>query len=1011
MLLKRFSRKLLATLKLLANMLSPLLVKITYRKPPLLRRGRRVFVFSVILIGFVSFTFFIQKVNNANLLQEETTLTGDIMPYVLAERHSTNLPSRKWMAHTIEIVKNEGFSPPAAARYFAYVASVYADSIEKTGSTEQASLASAELLISFFSEHKNDTNDVLVSLGFPGRELLPEAKLIVEYYIERSRDDNFHLVWDQKITGESAWYIRNDKIDDGAMAKEWEPWIIDRNAISIPRPPSRKSYRDKLELEKVMYATEQRSPDDEEIIFFWEGMDTFYRNSRRNYNALAGIWQNILFVEVGDFTGDVYSKHRNQKSTTQGIDDVTYARYQKALAQGIADAMIVTWKAKYVFFAQRPSMRIPRLNAILQDPPYPAYVSEHAVASAAAATILTAAFPEKESVWFMHAKNSRNSRFLAGAQFDIDNKGGVPAGEAIGRMIAEKFFENAKIPQVALEKNINSNVVTAIKDLVIIAMQRIIADIRQSISALAFFENIFPGPMFVNVAEESGVAMRLITGVSWGDYDSDGNLDLLTQSGLYRNQGDGTFAKTNFDAEFLRAPGVFGDYDNDGCLDVYIVRSGEMPSLDTKGLPDVLFKNNCDGTFTDVTEQAGIHGLYHGMSASWADYNNDGYLDIYVLNRGILLGDALAILTIPYKFEPNILYRNNGDGTFTDVTDEAGADGILDCDEYKADPNGLVRKMKLPFQSVWFDYNNDNRIDLFLVSDSFTSPLYRNNGDGTFTQVTREAGLCLYEREANMGVTVGDFNEDGFLDIYVTDAGDNFLWHNNGDGTFINVAKESGANDLGYGWGTEFFDYDNDSNLDILVVNGNNRLRAKYYYVPELKGNDLDELFRNNGDGTFSPVGESEGFVHGNKIKYSAAVADYNNDGFPDIFIAVSGERHSAATSLLYKNLGNTNHWVTFQLIGTQSNRDGIGARITVSSGGKTQVREVIAGSSYLAQSSPWPTFGLGKSEHIDNLTVRWPSGIVQTFDDVPIDQKVIIKEDSQKIYKKSGVFFQENGI
>jgi len=991
-------------------MFSTLFAKITHKKTPFLKRGRWVFVFSVILIGFALFTLFIQKANNTNLFQEETTLADGIYPYVLAERYQTNLPSRKWMAHAIGIVKNEGFSPPVAARYFAYVASVYADSIEKTGSAEQASLASAELLRSFFPKHKNDTNDVLASLGFQNGTLLPETNLLLRQYITRSEGDNFHLVWDQKITGENVWYNRNNKIDDGAMAGEWELWIIDKNAISIPRPPSRNSYRDKLELEGVVYATEHRTPDDEEVIFFWEGMDNFLQKPRKNHNAIAGIWQNILFVEVGDFTDDVYAEYRKQRSLAQdiryreaaarGLDDVTYARYQKVLAQGIADALIIAWQAKYSFFTQRPSMRIPRLNAIIQDPPYPAYVSEHAAASVAAAIILTAAFPEKENVWLMHAKNARNSRFLAGVQFDIDNKEGILAGEAIGKMIAEKFFENVKMPQIALEKNINRSAVTAARDLVIIVLQRIIEDIKQSISALAFFKNTSVSPMFINVAEKSGLAISLSNGASWGDYDSDGNLDLLTAKGLYRNQGDGTFAPAGINAKFLQAPGVFGDYNNDGCPDIYIVRSGDSPSLDAKAFPDVLFKNNCDGTFTDITEQAGIRNLYHGVSASWADYNNDGYLDIYVLNRGILLGGALDVLTIPYKFEPNILYRNNGDGTFTDVTDEAGADGLLDCDEYKNDPNGLVRKMKVPFQPLWFDYNNDNRIDLFLVSDSYTSPLYKNNGDGTFTQVTKESGLCFHERKSNMGAAIGDYDGDGSLDIYVPNGGDNYLWFNNDDGIFTDVAKEAGANELGYGWGTEPLDFDNDGDLDIIVVNGNNRLRAKYYDVPELKHNDLDELLRNNGDGTFSSVGQSEGIVHGNKIAYSVAVADYNNDGFPDIFIPIAGERHLAATSLLYKNRGNANHWITIQLIGTQSNRDGIGARITVRSGDKTQIREVITGTSYLAQTSPWPTFGLGASGNIDTLTVRWPSGIVQTFRDIPIDQKIIVKEGHPKLLR-----------
>ena len=910
---------------------------------------------------------------------EGRSLRGEIIPYVLAERHETNLPSRKWMSYAIQLVKRSHSSAPHAARYFAYAASVYEETLKETRSWKQASIATANILKEFFPEEKEQTEAILKSLVITDETLTEKASVIFEKYRQRSKND--HVTLERKVdmpVGSEYWYVRDStQKDKAAMAKEWMVWATDRKAIVIPAPPEIGSFRDKLELKKVEYAVRQRRPDDEEIIFFWEGIDNFLQKPRESV-TVAGIWQNILFVE-----------------TRGSIDDATYARFQAALAQGIADALIIAWEAKYTFFAQRPSMRIPRLDSILSDPPHPGYVSEQAAASGAAVAILTTILPEKKDAWITHAENAMYSRLLAGIHFDIDLDVGAMMGESVGRQVTGAFFPEKHLSESVFTEYSSSQFFVSIS-----AARSLLSSTLHDVGmygASNIFSRpptVFP-PAFINVAEESGLSGVRGMGAAWGDYNSDGYLDLLTGTGLYRNTGRGTFVRVDA-GKLMQAPGVFGDYNNDGCPDVYIVRSGGAGSLKDKGAPDVLYRNNCDGTFSDATEESQMMDLYHGESAAWADYDNDGYLDLYVANRGILLSnyfdDSLDDPSASYKSEPNILYHNNKDGTFTNVTKEAGVEGILDCEAYNSDRNGLKRKLKFAFQAIWFDYNNDGLVDLFVVSDTFTSPLYKNNGDGTFTQVTDRSGLCAHQRGSNMGVAVGDYDKDGFLDMYVTNAAHNFFWHNNGDGTFSDIADRVGVDELGYGWGTEALDYDNDGDLDIIVVNGNNRLRAKYYHVAGLKGNDLDELFENAGDGTFRPVGAEQG-LEGNEVAYAVAVGDYNNDGFPDVFIPINGERHSSAPSKLYRNRPNGNNWITVQLIGVKSNRDSYGARVKVQTGDIIQMEELKSGTSYLSQSSPWLTFGLGSFEVIETIEIRWPSGITKKLHNVKTNQKIVVTE------------------
>ena len=510
-----------------------------------------------------------------------------------------------------------------------------------------------------------------------------------------------------------------------------------------------------------------------------------------------------------------------------------------------------------------------------------------------------------------------------------------------------------------------------------------------------------PLPHFVNVLEYSGVNKEgSSTGVAWADYNNDGHLDIFIFGGtdgnrLYRNNGDGTFSdatkesKLDFRDKGFAKTGVFGDYDNDGCPDLYVSIQGDSKNSDLGG-NDSLYHNNCDETFTEVTSQAGIQDIYHGTGAAFADYNNDGYLDIYVANYGVA---GATLLKGRDAFEPNILYRNNKDGTFTNVTQEAGVIGFPDCPGLDMSRfNQRARDnfyRKSSFQPIWLHYNEDEYIDLFVATDWGVSPLYRNNGDGTFTDVTYKAGLCLVG--SGMGVTAGDYDNDGDMDIYMTNVGKNYLWRNNGDATFTELSQEAGvADEDSLGWGTGFLDYDNDGNLDLYSVNG--RVRQEVTGRPLMGNIRLDKLYRNNGDGTFTEVALDEG-IYGNDPKEAVAFGDYNNDGFIDMLV-VSSYLETKALHRLYQNQGNNNHWITIQLMGTKSNRDGVGARITVTTQGKSQIREVVSGSSFVSQNSLWQTFGLESSSTVDTIEIRWPSGIVQTLKNTKVNQKIVITEE-----------------
>jgi hypothetical protein len=454
---------------------------------------------------------------------------------------------------------------------------------------------------------------------------------------------------------------------------------------------------------------------------------------------------------------------------------------------------------------------------------------------------------------------------------------------------------------------------------------------------------------------------NLSWGAAWGDYDRDGYIDAMTVGHLgsicqlWHNNGDGTFTDVTTAAGILTADGdahgpCWADLDNDGDLDLYVAK-GTLKEDKPINYND-LWRNNGDGTFTNIADSSGVTAIGHRSRGSYAvDYDNDGDLDLFIpsffkLNEG----------------GPNLLFRNDGDFQFTDVATEAGI-GREGIDNWAA---------------AWADYDRDGLIDLFITTGpnngvASSSALYRNRGDGTFEDVSSAAGIT--SDYSNSGAW-GDFNNDGYPDLYVaTDSADT-LYRNNGDGTFTDVTEESGAINTNRALAVDWGDYDNDSYLDLYVVNA---LR------PNL-------LYRNNRDGTFTDVAASVGvaaeeFGNGSDVTF----IDYNNDGFLDLFVC-NGAGPSSGPYLLFKNNGNLNHWLKIELTGQESNRDGVGARITLTAGNNTQYRQYV-GQHCMAQNHIPVHFGLRGATTVGSIVIEWPSGVQQELDNIPADQTITVAE------------------
>ena len=495
------------------------------------------------------------------------------------------------------------------------------------------------------------------------------------------------------------------------------------------------------------------------------------------------------------------------------------------------------------------------------------------------------------------------------------------------------------------------------------------------------------------------------TGVAWLDYDQDGLMDLyFVQSGptdlykpdhpmrsaLYHNNGDGTFTdvteKAGVAAENHYGQGVaVGDYDNDGYPDIYVTGYGSA----------ILYHNNGDGTFTDVTKKAGVgdEGNW-STSAAWIDYDKDGYLDLVVTNyiewspkNNLWCGEhrpGYRSYCHPgnYKGQKTKLYHNNHDGTFSDVSDSSGVG--------KPEAKGMG--------VVVADFNNDGWPDIAIANDTWPNFLFINKHDGTFQDVSFISGLAASEDgryEAGMGIDAADVDGDSWQDVYIThlDFELNRLYHNNRDGTFTDVTFSSGIGNkaiLLSGVSMKFLDYDNDGWPDILQINGAMVDNVQLYHS-EVTYKEPLLMFHNLGKGQFEKI--ADGALGPDFSRPIAgrglATADFDNDGDIDVVINNRGDY----PSLLRNDGGNANHWLEVLLIGTKSNRDGVGASLKITAGDFVHVEQSKGGMSYMSASDPRILFGLGKYTKIDSLEITWPSGRIDRLKDLPSDKIIAIKE------------------
>jgi enediyne biosynthesis protein E4 len=508
-------------------------------------------------------------------------------------------------------------------------------------------------------------------------------------------------------------------------------------------------------------------------------------------------------------------------------------------------------------------------------------------------------------------------------------------------------------------------------------------------------------PWLTDVTAELGLAGNLETqdyydgsgpGAAWGDYDGDGDMDLyVTSDGpdiLYRNDGD-SFTDVAADAGLTTLCNSYGaawaDYDNDGDLDIYVVCRSADDHADLAHVAteaNLLYRNNGDATFTNVAPEAGVAAVAHGAGAAWADYDSDGWLDLYVANWGVGEFQTMTATT-----EANLLYHNNRDGTFTDMAEAAGVtgrSGFFDMDR------SLTTELSgLSFMGLWSDFDNDGDPDLLECSEQGAASLFQNLGDGTFSDVTEVAGMML--RGSCMGVDSGDYDRNGFLDIYWTNFRENYLWKADGQGRYIESAKDAGVADELVGWATEFIDFDNDGWLDIYVVNGVIGVPVEITGEGNGHGKSVVEpnaLYRNNGDGTFSDVTSLAGFGHSG-VGRGSAVADYDNDGDLDLYLV-----NADGPNVLYRNeIGSLNNWLKLRFVGEASNARGVGVRVRLDTGDWSQIAEVKSGSGYLSGNDPGVFFGLGDAGVAATIVVEWPSGDVQTLREISANQTLTVQE------------------
>lgn len=491
-----------------------------------------------------------------------------------------------------------------------------------------------------------------------------------------------------------------------------------------------------------------------------------------------------------------------------------------------------------------------------------------------------------------------------------------------------------------------------------------------SMQLLIFNSMIFAQDPFVRIVFNNEVGAS--KGVGWGDYNNDGYPDIYVTNGaqnykqqnfLYLNNGDGTFTRITTGPQstdlFISGGCSWGDFDNDGNLDLYVATTTDNPNDPAKN--NILYENNGDGTFTkNTTAGPAVNDKEYTAAVGWGDYNNDGYIDLFIKNGWV-------------QKQANSLYSNNGDGTFTDIT------GI-----------NLVSSTHATFISgfAWGDYDNDGDLDLCVAGGAGpNNAVWRNDGSNTFVKLLNASSESIIEGSDSSGPSWADYDNDGDLDLFMTNFGDagpekNFLYRNDGSDVFTKITDGDVVNDVAYSLGSGWADIDNDGDLDLFVGNDNDG-------TPGLK----NFFYLNNGDGTFTKNATS--VVLDSTFTYGTSFADYNKDGFLDLFTAREGK------NILFRNNepanGNTNNWINIKCVGTASNYAGIGVKVrakaTINSQVRWQMREISAQNGYGGHDDLRAHFGLGNASIIEELRVEWPSGTEQTLTNVAVNQFLTIAE------------------
>jgi enediyne biosynthesis protein E4 len=482
-------------------------------------------------------------------------------------------------------------------------------------------------------------------------------------------------------------------------------------------------------------------------------------------------------------------------------------------------------------------------------------------------------------------------------------------------------------------------------------------------------------------------------GCVWFDYNNDGRPDLYVVSGkplgpgmhphplkkepdspphnhLYRNDGNGKFTdvtdQAGVAANIYGMAAIAADYDNDGYVDLFVTGYGQA----------ILYHNNGNGTFTDVTAKSGIHVDRWSISSAWLDYDNDGCVDLFVGRyvqfdpkyRNYYAADNYPG-PLDYEADTNRLYHNNCNGTFTDVTDKSGIGA------FKGRTMGVTAA----------DFDGDGYPDIYVANDKTENFFFHNKHDGTFEEIASESGTAYGqngESTSAMGPVLADVDGDGVIDLWVTDSKYNRLMKNIGKNQFEDISEKAGISQATAqytSWGSGIYDFDNDGIPDIMISHG-----GLIHLVPQEQS-----LFRGLGNGVYEDVSRQAGSVMDVKtVSRGACFADYDNDGKLDAFVVNLGARGT-----LFHNVSkNDNHWIAIKLKGKKSNRDGIGAHLELTAGGKKQVAERFAGSGYLSQDDDRIHFGLGSATKVDKLIVKWPGGKEQTLQNLNVDHVLLVE-------------------